>query len=186
MLFLLAPIEQHAVSFRGVVRKLPLSWPEKEIAARKVQPARVLRPATERGAIQGPGRRRHSRLGFPFPLPVPGHHHPKNVIDASTRFCLLATPSSAAFRRSVRGLFQIDSALARICFPGRDDADDFFAIQVLLTTHMHHEEDSLSDCANPVPAALTVDHAVFAKQQAWIGEYARCGFKIDASTLLLV
>jgi hypothetical protein len=45
---------------------------------------------------------------------------------------LFRTPSSEAFCRSVRGLLQIDSALTRICFPGRDDADDFLAIFVFL------------------------------------------------------
>ena len=44
--------------------------------------------------------------------------------------------------RPLRGLFQIDSALARICFAGRDDADNFFAIWVLLTIRMHHERDA--------------------------------------------
>jgi hypothetical protein len=39
VLFLLAAHERHTTSFREVVRKLPLRWPEKEIAAREVQPA---------------------------------------------------------------------------------------------------------------------------------------------------
>jgi hypothetical protein len=47
-------------------------------------------------------------------------------------FCRFATLSIVAFWRLLRGLLQIDSALTRICFPGRD-ADDFFAIGVLLT-----------------------------------------------------
>jgi hypothetical protein len=51
---------------------------------------------------------------------------------------------------------------------------------------MHQEQNSLPDCADPVPTLLTVDHAVFAKHQSRIGEYARCGFKIDAGVLLLV
>jgi hypothetical protein len=38
VLFLLAARERHTASFRDVVRKLPLLWPEKEIAAREMQP----------------------------------------------------------------------------------------------------------------------------------------------------
>lgn len=39
VLFLLAAQERHAEPFREVVRKLPLSWPEKEIMAREMDPA---------------------------------------------------------------------------------------------------------------------------------------------------
>src|SRR6266853_682963 len=95
-------------------------------------------------------------------------------------------PSSAARWRSVSGLFQIDSALMRICFPGRDDADNFFAIWVFLTIHMHHEQDSLADCADPVPTLLAAHHAVFANHQSRIGEYRRRSLKVDARMLLLV
>ena len=51
---------------------------------------------------------------------------------------------------------------------------------------MHHEQDSLPDRADPVPTLLTVDYSVFEKQQIRNGEYAQCGFEIDASVLLLV
>ena len=36
VVFLLAAHERHSASFRYVVRKLPLRWPEKQIAAREV------------------------------------------------------------------------------------------------------------------------------------------------------
>ena len=51
---------------------------------------------------------------------------------------------------------------------------------------MHHQQDSLPDCADRMPTLLTVDHAVFSKHQTRIGEYAGCCFKIDASVFLLV
>src|SRR4051794_40281433 len=104
----------------------------------------------------------------------------------SARFCLLATRSNAALWRSVRGLFQIDSALARICFPCRDDADDFFAIWFLLTIYMRYKQHRLPHGADRMPTLFTVNHAVLAKHQIRIGEYARSGFKIDATVLLLV
>ncbi len=50
---------------------------------------------------------------------------------------------------------------------------------------MHYEQRSLSYSTDPVPTLFTVDHAVFAKHRTWIGEYARCCLKIDASVLLL-
>jgi hypothetical protein len=40
VLFLLAAQERHAAFVRHVVSKLPLRWPENEIAAREIQPAR--------------------------------------------------------------------------------------------------------------------------------------------------
>jgi hypothetical protein len=51
---------------------------------------------------------------------------------------------------------------------------------------MHHEQDSLSDCAESRANAAHVDYAVFAKHQARIGEDARCGFKIDSRKLRLI
>jgi len=51
---------------------------------------------------------------------------------------------------------------------------------------MHHKQYSLPYSTDRVPTLLTVDHAVFAQHQIGIGEYARCGFKIDARVLLLV
>jgi len=51
---------------------------------------------------------------------------------------------------------------------------------------VHHEQDSLPYGTDPVPTLLTVDYAVFPKQQIWIGEYARRGFEINAGVLLLV
>jgi hypothetical protein len=71
----------------------------------------------------------------------------------------------------------------RVCFPGRDDADDFFAIWVLLTIHMYNEQHGLPHGADPVPTLLAVDHAVFPYHQIWIGEHARTGFKIDVTVL---
>ncbi len=78
------------------------------------------------------------------------------IVDmvTSPRFCLFATPSRAAFWRSVRGLFQIDSALALICLAGRDDADNFFAIWMLLKIHMDYQQDSLPYGADPVPTQI--------------------------------
>jgi hypothetical protein len=35
---------------------------------------------------------------------------------------------------------------------------------------MRHKQDSLPDCADPVPTLLTVDRAVFAKHHTRIGE----------------
>jgi hypothetical protein len=42
---------------------------------------------------------------------------------------------------------------------------------------MHYEQQSLSHSADPVPTLLTVDHAVFAKRQSWIGEHPRRSFQ---------
>jgi prolyl oligopeptidase len=47
-----------------------------------------------------------------------------------------------------------------------------------------HKKGIKLDGSNPT--LLTGYHAVFAKHQMWIGEYPRCGFKIDAIVLLLV
>ncbi len=57
------------------------------------------------------------------------------IVDLRTspHFCLFATPATAAFWRSFKGLFQIDSALTPICFPSRDDPDNFFTIWVVFT-----------------------------------------------------
>ena len=44
VLFLLAAHERHTASFRDVVRKLPLQWPDREIAARELTPDPVLLP----------------------------------------------------------------------------------------------------------------------------------------------
>jgi hypothetical protein len=35
-------------------------------------------------------------------------------------------------------MLNMDSALTLISFPRRDDADDFFAIDFVLTEHMHN------------------------------------------------
>jgi hypothetical protein len=51
---------------------------------------------------------------------------------------------------------------------------------------MYDQQHGLADSTDPVPTLLTVNHAVFANYQIWIGKYARCGFKIDTSVLLLV
>jgi len=51
---------------------------------------------------------------------------------------------------------------------------------------MRYEQHSLPYSADPVPTLLAVDHAVFAKHQIRISEYARCRFKIDSCVLLLV
>jgi hypothetical protein len=49
VLFLLAAQVRHTASFHDVVRKLPLRWPEKEIAAKEVQLA--LAPASDRSRV---------------------------------------------------------------------------------------------------------------------------------------
>jgi hypothetical protein len=51
---------------------------------------------------------------------------------------------------------------------------------------MHHEQHCLPHGTNPVPPLLTIHHAVFAQYQVWVGKYARCDFKIDASVLFRV
>ena len=51
---------------------------------------------------------------------------------------------------------------------------------------MHHKQYSLPYSTDRVPTLLTIDHAIFAKHQTGIGEYARRSFKIDARVLLLV
>ncbi len=51
---------------------------------------------------------------------------------------------------------------------------------------MHYQQHCLPYSTDPVPTLLTVDYVVFAKHQAWIGKYARCGFKINTGMLLLV
>jgi len=43
-----------------------------------------------------------------------------------------------------------------ICFPGRDDADNFFAICVLLAINMHHKQYCFLHRTDGVPALLTV------------------------------
>jgi hypothetical protein len=55
---------------------------------------------------------------------------------------------------------------------------------MLLKVHMDYQQDSLPDGADPLPAVLTFNHTVFAKNQIRIGKYTRCDFTIDASMLL--
>jgi hypothetical protein len=51
---------------------------------------------------------------------------------------------------------------------------------------MHHEQDCLPYGTDRVPTLLTAGHTVPAEHQSSIGEYARCGLKIDARVLFLV
>lgn len=52
--------------------------------------------------------------------------------------------------------------------------------------HMHHQQHGLPYSADPVPALLPVDHAVFAEHQSRICEDTRSGFKIDTNVLPLI
>jgi len=51
---------------------------------------------------------------------------------------------------------------------------------------MHNYEHGLPHGPDPVPPLLAVDHAILIKDKTWVGKYARCDFKIDASVLFRV
>jgi histidinol-phosphate aminotransferase len=103
-------------------------------------------------------------------------------LPAAWRFAILAR---TAFCRSFSGLLNIDSALTLISLARRDDADDFFAIDVL-AADVHDQQESRRDGPNRMPSPFALNHAVFDQNDARIVEHASRGFEVQPAVLLLV
>src|SRR5271165_6560150 len=77
-------------------------------------------------------------------------------------------PARTAFWRLPGGLLNIDSALTLISFPRRDDADDFFAIFLLLPIYMDYQQYRLLNGFDGMPPLFAVDDAIFSEYYIWI------------------
>lgn len=78
---------------------------------------------------------------------------------------------------------EMDSALTLTRFARGDDADDFFAICVALTIHVHHQQHSRECRSSPMPPLLAVNHPVLHQKQVRVIKYA--GFRAQVQPLVL-
>jgi hypothetical protein len=83
-------------------------------------------------------------------------------------------------------LLNIDSALTLTSFPRRDDADDFFAIFVLHSIDVDHQQERFLHCSNRVPPLFTVNDTILAKDYIRIVKHERRACERQATVLLLV
>jgi len=82
---------------------------------------------------------------------------------ARTAFCVLFS-----------GLLKIDSALTLIRFPRRDP-DEFFAIDIVPTVHVHYQQKSHRNRPNCVSSLFAIHDAVLNRYHVRIVEHANCG-----------
>ncbi len=86
---------------------------------------------------------------------------------------------STAICSSLSALLNISSALTLVCFAGRDDTDDFFAILFVLSINVHYQQQRQStrsqfDSAYQlIPLLAVLVDAVFHENIVGIGECKR-------------
>ena len=82
--------------------------------------------------------------------------------------------------RLFNGLLKIDSALTLIRFTRRDDADDFFAIDIVLTVSSTTNRSAAETAPIAYQSLFAVNNTVGHKNHTWVVERARCTFEVQA------